>query len=136
MEHSFRAFDKDKNIMIDDYMQEIRSIYPDVMLGTTIHNKVWHIGKLYNTLMLYSPIRDKNKVKVCEGDIIKSVAIHDKASSKGAITTSIVKLWQGNFCLCNKDNESGISIFPFNVTSSIEVIGNIYQNPELMENVQ
>ena len=98
------------------------------------------------TLMQYTGLKDKNRKEIYEGDIVKhSATISD---------ISIVRF--GEFGVpnikeqCYQDRALGFyfenasdlkDIAPFNMTiplntqytSNVEVIGNIYENPELME---
>lgn len=84
-------------------------------------------------IMQYIRITDKNNKEICEGDIIKIVALLNDHHQKGAIEIRVVKYFSGNYCLCLKNNETGIPIFPFNVTHELEIIGNIFENINLLD---
>lgn len=80
----------------------------------------------------YTGLTDKNGMEIYEGDVIKAVALANDHYQRGATEVLTVREFAGNFCLCFKGHESGVPIFPFNVTSALEIIGNIHENPELI----
>lgn len=67
----FRAYDKDKKIMIHDFDQSIAKHY-DMKWGDSIHLKVYTIGLAYGTLSEWTGMYDKEDTKVFEGDVITS----------------------------------------------------------------
>jgi uncharacterized phage protein (TIGR01671 family) len=109
-------------------------------------------------LMQYTGLKDKNGKEIYEGDILKvpvdinqeihgNYSLHDVLIKKGVIITNYVKSEKGQilpkgytagFLLDSYgfDNKS----FLFNdeplMGTEIEVIGNIYDNPELLEGGQ
>ena len=71
-------------------------------------------------LMQYTGVKDANAVDIYEGDIVRCSNEY-----------RTVKMWMGNACLC-LDDPTGVPIYPYNVNGHVEVIGNIYENPELL----
>lgn len=90
----------------------------------------------YVELMQYTGLKDKNGVEIYEGDILKS-----KHESMGAVKWHVG--W-GAFCFSNhlyKDDEGkmrrvmGSQNF-WNDAHSYEVIGNVWENPELLQKAE
>lgn len=90
--------------------------------------KVFTVGgydPLNMEIMQYTGLKDKNGVELCEGDII----------SNKKYFTKVVSWIDGGFRLSGigyeEDYEKSIHI---NFAKSYDVLGNIYQNPELLKN--
>lgn len=116
-EIKFRAYDKHKKVMIYDYDQSVADIY-DMILGEDINQKVYLIGRLNQTLMLSTGLLDKTGKEIFEGDIV---------SAFGTIDQIYWHVEAARFCLENKDVRDGLDDHLYLV-----VIGNIYENPELI----
>lgn len=78
-----------------------------------------------DTVGQYTGLLDKNGKKIFEGDIIQSLETKETAVVQWFPEHSAFMVW------CKSSNEVG---FLYECTkSNIEVIGNIYDNPELLE---
>ena len=91
-------------------------------------------GKIYNMengraedfkfiLMQYIGLKDKNGKEIYEGDIVKDVS-HSMLDYKNVITT--IEFFEGTF-------REGYFGNPISWCKHCEVIGNIYETPELLE---
>ena len=83
------------------------------------------LNQIFNTdslLMQYTGLKDKNAVEIYEGDIIE---IFDDESTKGQVVFN-----EGSFRLFEKTTYYS-HLSAYNPISMCEIIGNIYQNPEL-----
>ena len=81
-------------------------------------------------LMQYTGLKDKNDVEIYEGDIVKAHT-YKRTNFK-------IEFIEGGFCATQNGIEYPIDINHFypSIGCTIEVIGNIYENPELLEQIK
>lgn len=122
-EIEFRAWLKDQKQMV-----EVNSIMlKSEIVGIEKIDGVYTAKFLEDIeLMQYTGLKDKNSVKIFEGDIVKHV--------KG--NTYKVEFYNGGFKLLRFNVYEGkpVAYHDFEVRrmDEMEVIGNIYENPELL----
>ena len=111
----FRAWDIDNQCFRYDFT------YPtDTLLGEDINQMP------YNTLVMqYTGIRDKNEVEIYEGDIVR------EPNGRFPIISEIV-YYPPSFRQIGKTTNRVVECLNCR-TFRLEVIGNIYQTPELLK---
>jgi len=82
------------------------------------------LGKKYKKAiaLFYAGLKDKNETEIYEGDIIKSTLNETKIG--------IMEFKKGRFQISFKNRSM---LFCHENRKSLEVLGNIYENPELLE---
>lgn len=84
-----------------------------------VENEVYPV--LTGTVEQYTGLKDKNGVKIYENDILKYIDFRNEES--------IIQVWWDEEDSCFNFGNRNLSM----IRNKIEVIGNIYENPELLE---
>jgi uncharacterized phage protein (TIGR01671 family) len=79
-------------------------------------------------LMQYTGLHDKSGVEICEGDVVRSVSEEDGENMLVVIHHVYQGTFQSGFSLVNPDTGDDDYYH-----DRVEVIGNIYENPELLK---
>lgn len=107
----------------------------------TFNDASWHVSKGFGvslefqshiSVMQFIGLLDKNGAKVFEGDILRCnyEGLFDQATVEGVVEIRSFELW-----LDFPSRGQSVVLKAFD-EESFEVIGNEYQNPELLENAQ
>ena len=129
-EIKFRAWHKEKKKMLsygELFNIDCSGEYPFLALAAGHYEDC--IEPLKVELMQYTGLQDKNGVDIYEGDIIDAEYRNEWSVEK--IYGNVMFHNSGSFCVSVSKNDC--IIFPLLCESTIEVIGNIYENPELLE---
>jgi len=120
-EIKFRAWNKNKQVMEDIILINLRNKQILIDTGEEVNLLEFHEVEL----MQYTGLRDKNGREIYEGDIVRFKDWWDEEmvgevrySEKDMAFTIVNDFWDG---------------FPIMYADDLEVIGNIYKNPELLE---
>jgi uncharacterized phage protein (TIGR01671 family) len=95
-------------------------------------NRSKYIGEIEDTnivLELPTGLKDKNSKEIYEGDIIRE-KWYDSETHTGRDRISKVEYFCDGYICWFKGRVVQLGLFP---TKNIEVIGNIHENPELLE---
>ena len=123
----FRAYDGSLNRMYqtDEVMAgngDIWIIDEDSVAGD------WIVNNDIN-LMQSTGLFDKNGQEIFEGDVVRQV--RTQPTTENEIVVGIVTMIEGAWLIMN-DSEQ-LASYLWSETDTNEIIGNIYENPELME---
>lgn len=132
----FRAWDKKTKTMY-----EVKSIVFTLQSMLCVNKKaVYPERTLYlddddTILMQYTGLKDKNGVEIFEGDIVDAYDYYENLGRKYKTTrfTGVITYEENSFYL--KDGEGFFNNRWVNA-EEIEIIGNIYENPDLLESVE
>ena len=118
----FRAWDKNKGEFVKNW-DSVGEIYKKK------ENGIIEFLDCDIELLQFAGLVDKNGVEVFEGDVVKwQQASGGVLPADGNIYTCVIE-WGFSHCWDCRCGESRFTLAP----SHIEVIGNIYSNPELLK---
>ena len=83
----------------------------------------------YDSIMQSTGLKDKNGQEIFEGDVVRQV--RTQPTTKNETITGVVTMIEGAWLIMN-DNEQ-LASYLWSETDENEIIGNIYENPELLE---
>ena len=120
-EIKFRGWDKKENRMREIVLIDLRN--RQVLVETDESEECDLLDFCEVELMQFTGLRDKNGREIYEGDIVRGAGIKPKVYVVGWLDT------YGGFAFL--DDEKAIPAYEF-LNDFCEVIGNIYENPELL----
>lgn len=131
-EIKYRAWDK-----LNENMHEVSrlSFSRDDSERITVDSKIFENDTRFLTsknsvLMQYTGLKDKNGNDIYEGDYLSVIIFEDNQEYKGSVVFA-----EGGFCLevAMLDNKYKVPFVSFGKDIISEVIGNIYENLNLLE---
>lgn len=107
--------------------------YPSIIYLDRFGNRC-RISVNHKTVGQYTGLTDKNGKKIFEGDIVRLYGDENNPDTKMIDYNALVIFKKGRFCAIDgtEDNHSFERLI-FNSYLNCEVIGNKYDNPELLE---
>ncbi|HEW8214822.1 TPA: hypothetical protein V1A32_002052 [Streptococcus pneumoniae] len=123
----FRAWDKELQTMLDVSLIDLKK---GVLVG-----EHWEFGETNFMsfdeieLMQSTGLFDKNNKEIFEGDVVRQV--RTQPTTENETITGVVTMLEGAWSIVN-DNKQLASVL-WSETAENEIIGNIYENPELLE---
>jgi len=135
MKAEFRAWDKENERML--YSNNEQNDYP---FSWHLHSKGIEIMEYDGTdwyslkdlvFMQYTGSKDKNDKEICDGDIVNypdaDIFYHDEYLNRG-----IVEYDEDSMAYYFTNRET-VEMDDLDISTDVEVVGNIYENPELLE---
>ena len=119
----FKAFLKDTNQVLD-----VEIIFFELGIVKLTNNKFYEFEDII--LMQSTGVYDKRGFEIFEGHIVK--IIYDGKLFIGVV---VYDLGEADFKVTNNHEDYGNNFQYLTVGESIEVIGDIHKNPELLEDV-
>ena len=127
-EIKFRAWDKQFNEMASIICLNIGDYSEDHILKTKSRPYTYNQQFHNITLMQFTGLKDKNGKEIYEGDILKINGFYD-----GLYNTLEVRWIKNGFKCVGLINEKAVCETVYDYGFHEEIIGNIYENPELLE---
>ena len=123
MKQKFRAWDKFDKVMRDvtllDYNHNFVGYSYPVFMKSTMHME----------LMQSTGLFDRNGQEIFEGDVVRQV--RTQPTTENETITGVVTMIEGAWLIMN-DNEQ-LASYLWSETDENEIIGNVYENKELLE---
>ena len=119
----FKAFLKDTNQVLD-----VEIIFFELGIVKLTNNKFYEFEDII--LIQSTGVYDKHDVEIFEGDIVEIIC-----DGKLFIGVVVYDLGEADFKATNNHEDYGNNFQYLTIGESIEVIGDIHKNPELLEDV-
>jgi uncharacterized phage protein (TIGR01671 family) len=132
-EIKFRAWDKTNKKML--ILQPIRTMVSEDCFVLPVYEGLSHDGIENYELMQYTGLKDKNGKEIYEGDVVKTFWQHDGVECHDYELTGEIVWNKEDACFsldCSDQTIRFITTYEREELIDIEVIGNIYENPELL----
>ena len=130
----YRAWDKTRNEM--NYKVMVGNCDTDDENWTCPiiwieEKKEWLHFDDYDSIMQSTGLVDKNGKEIFEGDVVRQV--RTQPTTENETITGVVSMLEGAWLIMNDCEQLASDLW--SETDENEIIGNIYENPELLENL-
>ena len=144
----FRAKDYEIGEWLYGSLIQRKGFYPSILFpNPTGDGKIRYVECCVDveTIGQFTELEDKNGKEIYEGDIVDWTFFYNRIGPNGGVTETditlrgvivwgtagfVFEVWRNDF---ENAGWYGIADLNFDPSSDIEVIGNIYDNPELVE---
>ena len=133
----FRAWDKEEKVMIDWFWlsSEGKAYETPVTLYDTPHTEIERSDDLI--LMQYTGLKDKNGVEIYEGDVVKRTYLFNRGYGETHTGEVVYDKEYARYVISRPQKHIEPKTEDLRNTlsdrSTYEIIGNIYENRELLE---
>lgn len=118
----FRAWDR-----LSNYIFDVALIDFDTQMVKLGGCKYRNLDEVI--LMQSTDLKDKNGTEIFEGDVVKQEMLIPTSGIEEI--TGVVKMLEGAWIIANDEEE--IACHLWREGTEMKILGNIYENPELME---
>ena len=124
----YRAWIKTENCFAD-YIESIRFYINEIDLcwGGICESDCFDFKDVI--LMQSTGLKDKNGKEIFEGDVVRQV--RTQPTTENETITGVVTMLEGAWLIMNDCEQ--LASYLWSETDENEIIGNIYENPELLE---
>ena len=126
-EIKFRAWDKSNEEMLEVENLSFNDMTDKVEIRTRIYSDYFNDEEMI--LMQYTGLKDKNGKEIYEGDIVTAIINIDFEEDLNIRGSVIYDDGETCYKAITKENDE----YTLGWLDYLEVIGNIYENPELLE---
>lgn len=133
-EIKFRAWDKKDKIMHTpsgySFIKEMHygPEFHKIIIAEYYPDETWGFNEIKDfEIMQYTRLKDKNGVEIYEGDVLK----HEGGCT--SVVTPVEGGWVVKY-ICEDDYGNLYSFSSIKNNKEIKIIGNIHENPELLNN--
>lgn len=123
----FRAWDKSRNMMT--YPFELRDIEKGNIGNQFLDGRYHNLDSCL--VMQFTGLHDKNKKDIYEGDIVRVDTTDLQSKRLHFQFVATVEYKYGMFCISERMDTPVYNIY--DIKNHIEVIGNVFENPELLK---
>lgn len=129
MRPKFRAWDTTNKEMFKDTFAITKSGQVVVVEQESVASSPDYVFVDHLVIMQSTGLKDKNGKEIFEGDVVRQV--RTQPTTENETITGVVTMIEGTWLIMNDCEQLASKLW--SETDENEIIGNIYENPELLE---